>query len=113
VLIHQEKKKEEVEISPCKTQQDAEYWKLMYEELEIQMKNMMEMTLELIDKEVKKREHELLKGSYKKDSVPKDLEKELKRLQLFEHRIRVTWIGKLALAYIKFKRKLRMLIKGK
>lgn len=94
--------------------QDDSYWRLMYEELEMQMKNMMEMTLELIDKELAN------KGHSKKEKVhpvyshaPKDLQKELRRLQLFEHRIRVTWIGKLALAYIGLKKRVKTLIKGK
>ena len=85
-----------------------------YEELEMQMKNMMEMTLELIDKELAN------KGHSKREKVhpvyshaPKDLQKELRRLQLFEHRIRVTWIGKLALAYIGLKKRVKTLIKGK
>lgn len=93
------------------------YWKQMYDELEDQMHNMMEMTLELIDKELKKQETNILKSKnprYEaKIDIPKNFEKEYRRLKLFEHRINVTFLGKITLKYIALKSKLRKLIRGK
>lgn len=92
---------------------DAEYWRKMYDELELQMYQMMEMTLELIDKESRK--YSDIKYNSER-FIPKstnDIEKELRRLQLFEHRIKVTLLGKITLKYIALKRRLRKIIKGK
>lgn len=97
---------------------DEVSWKMLYEELEEQMHNMMVMTLELIDDELDKQEAYLLDRKFVKNnalnlSVPNNIEKEYRRLKLFEHRINVTFLGKITLKYIAFKRKLRILIKGK
>lgn len=83
--------------------QDAEYWKLMYDELEEQMYKMMEMTVDLLEKEAPMDER-----TYNRI---KELEMDLRKYKLFEHRIKVTWLGKLALKYINFKKKLRSILK--
>lgn len=86
------------------------YWRTMYEELELQMYNMMEMTLELIDKEAGKGSFTHKKMETNLD-IPKNFQQEFRRLKLFEHRIKVTWLGKLTLKYIALKKKIKSLIK--
>lgn len=92
---------------------DADYWRRMYDELERQMYQMMEMTLDLIDKETGRKDHNQFIRNKFTHEIPYDLEKELRRLQLFEHRIKVTFLGRLTLKYIALKRRLRKLISGK
>jgi hypothetical protein len=128
--------------------ENNKYWLLRYEELEEQMKQMMEMTLGLIDKEVQIKEKEMQKKiklleernkemqlkfknlekqnnklkrqfkgqenvlineikQLKKQNNKLDYEK--RKLDLFKHRISVTYIGKITLLYISFKRKLSYL----
>ncbi|WP_047982595.1 hypothetical protein [Ornithinibacillus contaminans] len=89
------------------------YWKKMYDELEAQMYNMMEMTVELIDSEVNKWPSKNAEPNFNNFNVPHNSRKEFRRLQLFEHRIKVTWLGKLTLAYIALKRRIRAIVKGK
>jgi hypothetical protein len=91
---------------------DADYWRKMYDELETQMYNMMEMTLELVEKESGRKGNGLHIRNFS-PATSKELEKELRRLQLFEHRIKVTFLGKITLKYIELKKKLRRIIKGK
>lgn len=92
MINNQSYKKEEVEAN-----QDNEYWLQMYEELEEQMKQMMKMTLELIENQGE----ELQK-----------LKKENRDYKLFEHRIKVTLLGKIALKYIHLKMKLKNFLKS-
>ncbi|WP_058308667.1 hypothetical protein [Gracilibacillus massiliensis] len=84
-------------------QQDADYWRKMYDELEEQMFKMMEMTADLLDKESPMDER-----TYKRI---KELEIQIREQKLFEHRVKVTWVGKVTLKYISIKRKLKSLIK--
>ncbi|PWU67135.1 MULTISPECIES: hypothetical protein [Gracilibacillus] len=83
--------------------QDAEYWRLMYDELEDQMYKMMKLTVDLLEKEAPMDER-----TYKRI---KELELDLRKYKLFEHRVKVTWLGKLTLKYINFKKKLKSIIK--
>ncbi|PLR67949.1 hypothetical protein [Bacillus sp. UMB0893] len=87
--------------------QDSTYWKTMYEELEEQMKQMMIMSLDLSESGSGPISDDLgqLQKNFKKQ------EKELKRYKQFEHRIKVTWIGKIALLYIAFKKTLKNTLK--
>lgn len=84
-------------------EQNAEYWKTMYEELEEQMYNMMQMTVDLLEKESPMDERTARRV--------KELEIELRKYKLFEHRVKVTWIGKITLKYISFKRKIKSLLR--
>lgn len=91
---------------------DAQYWRKMYDELETQMYQMMEMTVDLIEKESGKT------GNFSKQKMitlatSDEIERELRRLQLFEHRIKVTFLGRITLGYIALKRRIRKIIKGK
>lgn len=140
--------------------QDAAYWLLMYEELEEQMKQMMKMTLTLIDKEVMEKEKEVRKEllaiqakvkeaesnlvqrnkkaqktekelnakikvleaklknekkEYKKQisllkGENKKLDFEKRKLEQFKHRVSVTLLGKINLAYIQVKKGIKGLI---
>lgn len=100
--------KEPLEKQDNPMSDSGEYWRMMYEELEQQMKQMMLMTSDLIDNEFKKNETELINNRRK----IKVLEKQVKNLKRLEHSIKVTFIGKIALKYIALKRKIRKVIKG-
>ncbi|CAH0197848.1 hypothetical protein SRABI96_01838 [Peribacillus sp. Bi96] len=93
-----------------------EYWKTMYEELELQMKDMMSMTLELIEsngtekqniienltKENARLREELEKSKFaQKENI--QLNKEIRRLKSLEHKFNVTYIGKFTLKYLALK----------
>ncbi|MCP1491473.1 PDZ domain-containing secreted protein [Peribacillus frigoritolerans] len=101
-----------------------EYWKTMYEELELQMKDMMSMTLELIesnDMEKQKnfekvtKENNRLREEVEKSKVAQmeniKLNKEIRRLKLLEHKFNVTYAGKFTLKYLAFKSSIKEQIK--
>lgn len=94
---------EKVEDDPFKSNS---YWKTMYEDLEDQMKQMMSMTLSLIESETESKDNEIetLKNKLKKQ------EKDLRKYKQFEHRVKVTWIGKIALLYIRIKSKIKRML---
>ncbi|AOH53479.1 hypothetical protein ABE28_003875 [Peribacillus muralis] len=102
-----------------------EYWQTMYEELELQMKAMMSMTLELIesnDAEKQKiienitKENNMLREAYKKSKVAEKenikLNKEIRRLKLLEHKFNVTYAGKFTLKYLALKSSIKKQIKS-
>ncbi|MGE6378390.1 hypothetical protein [Peribacillus muralis] len=102
-----------------------EYWQTMYEELELQMKAMMSMTLELIESngaEKQKiienitKENDMLREAYKKSKVAEKenikLNKEIRRLKLLEHKFNVTYAGKFTLKYLAFKSSIKKQIKN-
>lgn len=87
-----------------------QYWRQMYLELEEQMKNMMHMTLELVENyqgDGKGKKYEEIINENKK------LKKEVHRLHLLEHRFKVTILGRITLKYIALKRKIKLLIMRK
>ncbi|TYS69844.1 hypothetical protein FZC76_06345 [Sutcliffiella horikoshii] len=87
---------------------DGEYWKCMYEELEVQMKEMMHMSLEMVEKYQTHGWEEKYSELQKKHDT---LLNENRKLKLFEHRVKITFVGKLALKYIQLKAKLKNTIK--
>lgn len=93
------------------TVHSGDYWKKMYDELETQMYSMMEMTLDLLEKESNNSNGSYSLNNFNALHAPSDYQKEFRRLQLFEHRIKVTYIGRVTLQYISFKRKLKKLLK--
>ncbi|MFJ7755632.1 hypothetical protein ACQKGI_19700 [Peribacillus muralis] len=103
----------------------SEYWQTMYEELELQMKAMMSMTLELIesnDAEKQKiienitKENNMLREAYKKSKVAEKenikLNKEIRRLKLLEHKFNVTYAGKFTLKYLALKSSIKKQLKN-
>ncbi|MGE1163162.1 hypothetical protein ABES08_03330 [Peribacillus simplex] len=101
-----------------------EYWKTMYEELELQMKDMMSMTLELIESnntekqniiENVTKENNMLRAELEKSKVAKKenikLNKEIRRLKLLEHKFNVTYAGKFTLKYLALKSSIKEQIK--
>ncbi len=88
-----------------------DYWRQMYDELEEQVYHMMEMTLELIEKESNSSNPKRLSiTTFNSLHAPSDFQKEFRRLQLFEHRIHVTFLGRITLRYIALKRILKKLL---
>lgn len=101
-----------------------EYWKTMYEELELQMKDMMSMTLELIEsngmekqKTIEKvtKENNRLREEVEKNKMAQmeniKLNKEIRRLKLLEHKFNVTYAGKFTLKYLALKSSIKEQIK--
>ena len=101
-----------------------EYWKTMYEELELQMKDMMSMTLELIEsngmekqktiENVTKENNRLREEVEKSKMAQKEnikLNKEIRRLKLLEHKFNVTFAGKFTLKYLALKSSIKEQIK--
>lgn len=101
-----------------------EYWKTMYEELELQMKDMMSMTLELIEsndmekqKTIEKvtKENNRLREEVEKSKMAQmeniRLNKEIRRLKLLEHKFNVTYAGKFTLKYLALKSSIKEQIK--
>ncbi|MCK2020834.1 MULTISPECIES: hypothetical protein [Peribacillus] len=101
-----------------------EYWKTMYEELELQMKDMMSMTLELIEsngmekqKTIEKvtKENNRLREEVEKSKMAQmeniKLNKEIRRLKLLEHKFNVTYAGKFTLKYLALKSSIKEQIK--
>ncbi|MEK4534499.1 hypothetical protein NST21_03920 [Peribacillus sp. FSL K6-1552] len=101
-----------------------EYWKTMYEELELQMKDMMSMTLELIENnstekqniiENVTKENNRLREELEKSKLAQQenikLNKEIRRLKLLEHKFKVTYIGKFTLKYLALKSSMKEHIK--
>ncbi|MFS0597485.1 hypothetical protein AB1L16_12200 [Peribacillus frigoritolerans] len=101
-----------------------EYWKTMYEELEVQMKDMMSMTLELIEsngmekqKTIEKvtKENNWLREELEKSKMAQmeniKLNKEIRRLKLLEHKFNVTYAGKFTLKYLALKSSIKEQIK--
>ncbi|MGG3556220.1 hypothetical protein ABES23_05900 [Peribacillus frigoritolerans] len=101
-----------------------EYWKTMYEELELQMKDMMSMTLELIEsndmekqKNIEKvtKENNRLREEVEKSKMAQmeniKLNKEIRRLKLLEHKFNVTYAGKFTLKYLALKSSIKEQIK--
>ena len=101
-----------------------EYWKTMYEELELQMKDMMSMTLELIESngmEIQKtiekvtKENNRLREELEKSKMAQmeniKLNKEIRRLKLLEHKFNVTYAGKFTLKYLALKSSIKEQIK--
>jgi len=100
-----EKEEQELKVEDDPFESNS-YWRIMYEDLEDQMKQMMAMTLTLVETETSTKENELieLKNKLKRQ------EKELKKYKQFQHSIKVTWIGKIALFYIRVKRRIKRAI---
>ncbi|RRN70937.1 hypothetical protein EI200_13010 [Peribacillus simplex] len=101
-----------------------EYWKTMYEELELQMKDMMSMTLELLESnntekqniiEKVTKENNMLRVEIEKSKVAQKenikLNKEIRRLKLLEHKFNVTYAGKFTLKYLALKSSIKEQIK--
>jgi PDZ domain-containing secreted protein len=101
-----------------------EYWKTMYEELELQMKDMMSMTLELVEsngmekqKTIEKitKENNRLREEVEKSKMAQmeniKLNKEIRRLKLLEHKFNVTYAGKFTLKYLALKSSIKEQIK--
>ncbi|WP_342604230.1 hypothetical protein [Peribacillus sp. FSL E2-0159] len=101
-----------------------EYWKTMYEELELQMKDMMSMTLELIKSngtekqkiiENVTKENNMLREELEKSKMAQKenikLNKEIRRLKLLEHKFNVTYAGKFTLKYLALKSSIKEQIK--
>lgn len=89
--------------------QDNEiYWKKMYEELEEQMKSMMKMSLELMDK-YKDSGYEDKYLKLKKEN--EHLKKQIHSLKLLEHKFNVTYLGKITLKYLNLKKKIKEKVK--
>ncbi|MBD8138554.1 hypothetical protein IFR10_24055 [Bacillus sp. CFBP 13597] len=93
-----------------------EYWKTMYEELELQMKDMMSMTLELIESNGMEKQKTIEKVTKENNRLREELEKskmaqmeniklnkEIRRLKLLEHKFNVTYAGKFTLKYLAIK----------
>lgn len=101
-----------------------EYWKTMYKELELQMKDMMSMTLELIESngmekqktiENVTKENNRLREEVEKSKMAQieniKLNKEIRRLKLLEHKFNVTYAGKFTLKYLALKSSIKEQIK--
>jgi len=101
-----------------------EYWKTMYEELELQMKDMMSMTLELIESNGMEKQKTIEKVTKENDRLREELEKskmaqmeniklnkEIRRLKLLEHKFNVTYAGKFTLKYLALKSSIKEQIK--
>jgi hypothetical protein len=81
------------------------YWKKMYDELEVQMKDMMHMTLDLIENNKNSEGH-----AHETEEI-KRLKKEIHRLKLVEHKFKVTFLGRITLKYIAIKSFMKKIIK--
>ncbi|MDM5219497.1 hypothetical protein QUF86_01430 [Peribacillus sp. NJ11] len=101
-----------------------EYWKTMYEELELQMKDMMSMTLELIEGNSTEKQNIIEKVTKENNILREELEKskgaqqeniklnkEIRRLKLLEHKFNVTYVGKITLKYLALKSSIKEQIK--
>ncbi|UYY99772.1 hypothetical protein OJ967_04350 [Peribacillus frigoritolerans] len=101
-----------------------EYWKTMYEELELQMKDMMSMTLELIESNGMEKQKTIEKVTKENNRLREELEKskmaqmeniklnkEVRRLKLLEHKFNVTYAGKFTLKYLALKSSIKEQIK--
>ncbi|MEC0273409.1 hypothetical protein [Peribacillus frigoritolerans] len=101
-----------------------EYWKTMYEELELQMKDMMSMTLELIESNGMEKQKTIEKVTKENNKLREELEKskmaqmeniklnkEIRRLKLLEHKFNVTYAGKFTLKYLALKSSIKEQIK--
>jgi PDZ domain-containing secreted protein len=101
-----------------------EYWKTMYEELELQMKDMMSMTLELVESNGMEKQKTIEKVTKENNRLREELEKskmaqmeniklnkEIRRLKLLEHKFNVTYAGKFTLKYIALKSSIKEQIK--
>ncbi|MFJ7992909.1 hypothetical protein ACIQY5_11980 [Peribacillus frigoritolerans] len=101
-----------------------EYWKTMYEELELQMKDMMSMTLELIESNGMEKQKTIEKVTKENNRLREELEKskmaqmeniklnnEIRRLKLLEHKFNVTYAGKFTLKYLALKSSIKEQIK--
>ncbi|MGE7648620.1 hypothetical protein ACQKM1_12655 [Peribacillus frigoritolerans] len=101
-----------------------EYWKTMYEELELQMKDMMSMTLELIESNGMEKQKTIEKVTKENNRLREELEKskmaqmeniklnkEIRRLKLLEHKFNVTYAGKFTLKYLAIKSSIKEQIK--
>ncbi|PAL11473.1 hypothetical protein B8W99_16575 [Peribacillus simplex] len=101
-----------------------EYWKTMYEELELQMKDMMSMTLELIESNGMEKQKTIEKVTNENNRLREELEKskmaqkeniklnkEIRRLKLLEHKFNVTYAGKFTLKYLALKSSIKEQIK--
>ncbi|MDF2000936.1 hypothetical protein [Peribacillus frigoritolerans] len=101
-----------------------EYWKTMYEELELQMKDMMSMTLELIESNGMEKQKTIEKVTKENNRLREELEKskmaqmeniklnkEIRRLKLLEHKFNVTYAGKFTLKYLALKSSIKDQIK--
>ena len=100
------------------------YWKTMYEELELQMKDMMSMTLELIESNGMEKQKTIEKVTKENNRLREELEKskmaqmeniklnkEIRRLKLLEHKFNVTYAGKFTLKYLALKSSIKEQIK--
>lgn len=87
---------------------DGEYWRVMYEELEVQMKEMMHMSLDMVEKYQANGWEEKYTELKKQNEV---LLVENKNLKMLEHRVNVTFMGKLTLKYIQLKSQLKKVLK--
>ncbi|WP_127777277.1 hypothetical protein [Peribacillus frigoritolerans] len=101
-----------------------EYWKTMYEELELQMKDMMSMTLELIESNGMEKQKTIEKVTKENNRLREELEKskmaqmeniklnkEIRRLKSLEHKFNVTYAGKFTLKYLALKSSIKEQIK--
>ncbi|MFA1713893.1 hypothetical protein ACDX66_19435 [Peribacillus frigoritolerans] len=101
-----------------------EYWKTMYEELELQMKDMMSMTLELIESNGMEKQKIIEKVTKENNRLREEVErnkmaqmensklnKEIRRLKLLEHKFNVTYAGKFTLKYLALKSSIKGQIK--
>ncbi len=101
-----------------------EYWKTMYEELELQMKDMMSMTLELIESNGMEKQKTIEKVTKENNRLREEVEKnkraqmeniklnkEIRRLKLLEHKFNVTYAGKFTLKYLALKSSIKEQIK--
>ncbi|MGE7594722.1 hypothetical protein ACQKMY_16160 [Peribacillus frigoritolerans] len=101
-----------------------EYWKTMYEELELQMKDMMSMTLEFIESNGMEKQKTIEKVTKENNRLREELEKskmaqmeniklnkEIRRLKLLEHKFNVTYAGKFTLKYLAIKSSIKEQIK--
>lgn len=101
-----------------------EYWKTMYKELELQMKDMMSMTLELIESNGMEKQKTIEKVTKENNELREELEKskmaqmeniklnkEIRRLKLLEHKFNVTYAGKFTLKYLALKSSIKEQIK--
>ncbi|MED4694595.1 hypothetical protein [Peribacillus frigoritolerans] len=100
------------------------YWKTMYEELELQMKDMMSMTLELVESNGMEKQKTIEKVTKENNRLREELEKskmaqmeniklnkEIRRLKLLEHKFNVTYAGKFTLKYLALKSSIKEQIK--
>ncbi|MFD0050017.1 hypothetical protein ACFVHQ_11870 [Actinomycetes bacterium NPDC127524] len=104
-------------------QEDNLYWNKRYIELELQMKEMMKMALDTMER--KEEEYEIEAAQKKKENgrlmqqldkykkIEKErkilkqenqsLSKELRKLKLLEHKFKVTFFGKITFKYLALK----------